>query len=94
MKLFMKLVGLLGLQLDPMLVSVKTLTTPTRPMEITSSYNASYSVPKRERRKPLIRYVDPQFNLVLYVTPDTDIDVVVKLIEWTMGIDWARTLDQ
>lgn len=96
MKLLMKLVGLLGLQLDPMLVSVKTITTPPRPMEIASVINKTYSAPKTslslQKRKPQIRYVD-QFNLVLYVTPDTDVDLILKLIDWSMGIDWPRTLD-
>ncbi len=97
MKLFTKLIGLLGLQLDPMLVSVKTITTPTLPMEVSSKINVTYSAPKPrlsvQKRKPLIRYVDPQFNLVLYVNPDTDVDIIMRLVEWGMGIDWPRTLE-
>jgi hypothetical protein len=92
MKLWTKLIGILGLQIDPMLVAVKTISTPTRPMEITSVINKTYSIPKKEKRKPLIRYVDPKLNLVLYVAPDVDVDVIVKLLEWSMGIDWTRTL--
>ena len=97
MKLWTKLVGLLSLNVDPMLVSVKTITTPTRPMEVLSVINTTYSSPKprlsAQKRKPLIRYVDPQFNLVLYVNPDMDVDLILKLVEWSMGIDWPRTLE-
>ena len=91
----MKWVALLGLQVDPMLVSMKTITTPTRPMGVSSVLveNQTYVPPKKARRKPRAqRYVDPNYNLVLYLSPDTDVDLVVKLIEWSMGIDWERTL--
>lgn len=92
-KWLLKLVGLLGLQLDPMLVNVQTHVTPTRPMEITSSYNASY-VPKKaaKRKRNLLRFVDPRHNVVLYVSPDTDVDLMLKVVDWTMGIDWEKTL--
>lgn len=92
MKLWTKLVGLLGLQLDPMLVSVKTMAAPTKPMDVTSVINKTYSIPKKEKPTPLIRYVDPQMNLVLYISNDVDVDVLIKLIEWSMGIDLDRTL--
>lgn len=89
----LKLVGLLGLQVDPMLVAVRTHVTPTRPMEITSSYNASH-VPKKaaKRNRNLMRFIDPRHNVVLYLSPDTDAALMLKLIDWTMGIDWEKTL--
>jgi len=94
-KWLLKLVGLLGLQLDPMLVAMRTVTTPTRPMAVTSSYNASH-VPKKakaaKRNRNLIRFVDPRHNVVLYISPDTDVDLLLKVVDWTMGIDWEKTL--
>jgi hypothetical protein len=40
----------------------------------------------------LIRFVDPRHNVVLYISPDTDVDLMLKVIDWTMGIDWEQTL--
>jgi hypothetical protein len=39
-----------------------------------------------------MRFVDPRHNVVLYLSPDTDAALMLKLIDWTMGIDWEKTL--